>query len=125
LEEFLMPILEEVGPDDMLFQQAGVAPHFHKEDFLNRKSPEKWIDRGRPITWPLRSPDLTPLDYFFWGSIKDALYVPPLATTLPELAGSIRDTVATVTLDLLNNVWTETEYRYICRDSHGALIEHL
>jgi hypothetical protein len=26
-----MPILEEEGPDDMLFQKDGVPPHFHKE----------------------------------------------------------------------------------------------
>jgi hypothetical protein len=38
--------------------------------------------------------------------IKDAVFVPPLATTLPELAVRIRDAVATVTLD---NVWTEIE----------------
>jgi hypothetical protein len=53
------------------------------------------------------------------------MYMPPLATTLPELAGRIKDAVATVTLDLHNNVWTEIEYRYICRATHGALIEHL
>jgi hypothetical protein len=51
--------------------------------------------------------------------------MPPLATTLPELAGKIRDAVTTVTLDLLNNVWTEIEYRYICRATHGALIQLL
>jgi hypothetical protein len=58
--------------------------------------------------------------------MKDAVYVPSLATTLPELNGTTRDAVATFTLDLLNNVWTEIEYRYgICRATHGALIEHL
>jgi hypothetical protein len=31
VEEFLMPILEEKGPIDMLFQQDGAPPHFHKE----------------------------------------------------------------------------------------------
>jgi hypothetical protein len=60
-------------------------------------------------------PDLTPPEFFFLGYIKDAVYMPPLAATLPELAGRIRDAVVTVTLDLLNNVWTEIEYRYICR----------
>jgi hypothetical protein len=69
LEEFLMPILEKEGPNDMLFQQDGAPPHFHKEvmDFLNHKSPEKWIDRGGPITWPPCLPGLTPLHLFFWG----------------------------------------------------------
>jgi hypothetical protein len=108
VEEFLMPILEQQSPDDTLFQQDEESPHFHKEltDFLNRKFPEKWIEWGRPITWPPRSPDLTPLDFCFWGYIKDAVYVPPLRNTLPELAGRIRDAVVTVTLGLSNNVWT-------------------
>jgi hypothetical protein len=112
------------GLNDMLFQD-GAPPHFHKEvtDFLNSKFPEKCIGRGWPITWQPRSPDLTPLDFFFWGFIKDAVYVPPLATTLPELAGRIRDAVATVTLNLLNNMCTETKYRHdICWVTHGALI---
>jgi hypothetical protein len=43
--------------------------------------------------------------------LKNAVYVPLLATTLQELAGRIRIAVAAVTLDLLNNVRTETEYR--------------
>jgi ATP-dependent protease HslVU (ClpYQ) ATPase subunit len=45
------------------------SPHFHKEatDFLNRKFPEKLIDRGGLTTWPPRSPDFTPLDCFCLG----------------------------------------------------------
>jgi hypothetical protein len=106
LEEFLIPILEEGGPDDTLFQQDGLPPHFHKEmtGVFNHKIPEKYIGRGVPITWPPRSPALTPLDFFVWGYIKDAVCVPPLATTLPELGGRISDAVATVTLDLLKKV---------------------
>jgi hypothetical protein len=128
VEEFLLSVLKEEGPDVMLFQQHRASPHFHQEVtyFLNRKFPEKWISRGGPVTWPPRSPDCTSHDIFFWGHINDSVHVQPLATTLPELAGRIRDVVATVTLDLLNNVWTEIEYRYdICRATQGALIEHL
>jgi hypothetical protein len=91
LEEFLMPILEEQCPEDKLFQQDGAPTHFYSEvkDFLNRKFPEKYIGGRVPITWPPRSPDLTRLEFFFCGYIKDAVYVPPLATTLPELAGRL------------------------------------
>ncbi|GFV30681.1 uncharacterized protein TNCV_4644391 [Trichonephila clavipes] len=28
---------------------------------------ERWIGRGGPVHWPPRSPDLSCLDYFFWG----------------------------------------------------------
>jgi hypothetical protein len=48
LGEFLMPVLEEQCSDDMLFQQEGELPHFHKEvtDVLNSKFPEKV---GHPV----------------------------------------------------------------------------
>jgi hypothetical protein len=62
LEEFLKPVLEECL-DDVLFQQDGALLHFHKEvtDFLNCKFPEKWIDRGEPVSWPPSFPDFTSL----------------------------------------------------------------
>lgn len=30
--------------------------------------------RPAPNAWPLRSPDLTPLDFFLWGTVKDIVY---------------------------------------------------
>ncbi len=33
---------------------------------LNKKFPNKWIGRGGPFSWPPRSPDLTPLNFFLW-----------------------------------------------------------
>jgi hypothetical protein len=82
-------------------------------DFLNDMFPDKWFGRGRPIIWPPHSLDLTALHFFFWLYIKDAVYVPSWAITLPELTGRIRAAVATFTLDLIMNMWTEIEYRYI------------
>jgi hypothetical protein len=43
LEKFLMPISEEEGSDDTVFQQDIVPPHFHREvmGFLNCKLLEK------------------------------------------------------------------------------------
>ena len=35
------------------------------------------IDRGGPISWPARSPDQTPLDYFLWGHVKSLVYEIP------------------------------------------------
>jgi hypothetical protein len=52
-----MLILEEEGPDDILF-------HREVTYFLNRKFPEKRTGRGGPIIWPPRSPDLSPLSFF-------------------------------------------------------------
>jgi len=36
--------------------------------------PERWIGRRGAIKWPPRSPDLTPLDYFMWGYLKERVY---------------------------------------------------
>jgi hypothetical protein len=77
------------------------------DGLLASQVPEKWMGRDEPITWPPRSPDHIHLDFFFWGRIRDGVYVAPLATSLPELSGSARVAAATVTLDLLNNMWTE------------------
>lgn len=35
---------------------------------------QQWIGRYGPTRWPARSPDLTPLDFFLWGHIKNEVY---------------------------------------------------
>ncbi|KAJ4439237.1 hypothetical protein ANN_07357 [Periplaneta americana] len=49
----------------------------------------RWIGRGEPTSWPPRSPDLTPLDFFLWGFLKDQVYLPPLPANLSELRNRI------------------------------------
>ena len=70
-------MLENVGipqikSENVYFQQDRAPPYwsFIVRDFLNDQFPERWIGRGGPISWPPRSPDLTPLDFFFWGYVK-------------------------------------------------------
>lgn len=31
---------------------------------LDKRFPNRWIDRGDPIPWPAKSLDMTPLDYY-------------------------------------------------------------
>lgn len=49
---------------------------------------ECWIGRGSPTPWPPRSPDLTPLDFYFWGCMKELVYSTPVENEI-ELVGSI------------------------------------
>ena len=42
--------------------------------FLDETFPGRWVRRGGPTAWPPRSPDLTPLDFFARGFIKDVVY---------------------------------------------------
>ena len=39
-----------------------------------------WIGRGGPIVWPPRLPDLTLLDFYFWGYMKTLIYETPVET---------------------------------------------
>ena len=48
------------------------------------------------MKWPPRSPDLTPLDFYFWGYIKGKVYVPPFPQTIDELKVRIRAAIQTV-----------------------------
>ena len=54
---------------DVIFQQDGAPPHFatHVRNFLNATFQERWIGRRGSIEWPPRSPDLTPMNFFFLG----------------------------------------------------------
>ena len=38
---------------------------------------EKFIATHGPVEWPPRSPDLTLLDFFLWGHLKNVVYADP------------------------------------------------
>ena len=59
-----------------IFQQDGAPPNFSTtvRDFLTRTFRDRVIGRGFDIPWPARSPDLTPLDYWYWSVLKDRIY---------------------------------------------------
>jgi hypothetical protein len=41
---------------------------------LNATFPGSWKTRDGPTHCPPRSPDITPLDFFLWGYVKDTIY---------------------------------------------------
>ncbi|GFX64463.1 uncharacterized protein TNCV_4043531 [Trichonephila clavipes] len=53
----------------MWFQQDGASSHFSisVRNHLDATCGERWIGRRGPVHWPPQSPDLSCLDYFFWG----------------------------------------------------------
>jgi len=80
----------------------------------------------RPQTWPARSPDLTPCDYFLWGYVKVKVFVPPQPVSVPDLKNRITAAVETIRPYLLSRVWQELDYRLdVCRVTKVAYIEHL
>ncbi len=61
----------------MIFQQDG-APFYRTHivtHFLNTHFLQLWIGYNKTlISWPLRSPDLTPLNFFMWGWVESLVY---------------------------------------------------
>lgn len=78
-----------------VFQQDGAPPHFALtvRAFLNNTFPGGWIGREGPIAWPPRSPDLTPLDFYMWGYVKNKVYATRPAN-IEELKNKIRNAIA-------------------------------
>ena len=99
-------------PDGTIYQQDGAPLHFFKIvcTFLDEQFPARRIGRGSPyIIWPLRSPGLTPLDFFPWGFVKDQVYRTPLRD-LADLQERIHAAVNNVTPQMRQNTWVEIEY---------------
>lgn len=60
----------------MYYQHDGAPPHatLNVRHHLNVTFRNRWIGRYGHVLWPPRSPDLTPLDFFLWGDMKNHVY---------------------------------------------------
>ncbi|GBO17504.1 hypothetical protein AVEN_189164-1 [Araneus ventricosus] len=88
--------------------QDGATPHFSisVREALNERFPNSWIRRDGPIPWPARSPDLTPVDFFFWGYIRNIVCSENI-TDISDLKRRIIAAIETVTPQSLRNTWRE------------------
>ncbi|PSN44951.1 hypothetical protein C0J52_16477 [Blattella germanica] len=62
--------------EEVFYQQDGAPLHYHLavRAFLDDNLQGHWIGRRGPIEFPRRSPDLTPMDFYLWGTMKDEVY---------------------------------------------------
>ncbi|GFX50217.1 uncharacterized protein TNCV_2782391 [Trichonephila clavipes] len=111
----------------MWFQQDGAPAHFSisVRNHLDATCGERLIGRRGPVHWPTRSPDLSCLDYFFWGQMKSLVYETPVNSTeelvarISAAAGEIRSTP-----EMLSNVRRSMKRR--CEITCGGRqFEHL
>ena len=96
----------------IFFQQDGAPPHWGVEvrEFFN-------------FTFPQRSPDLTPLDFFFWGFVKDSVYKREI-NDLDELKEEILNAVSKVNENMLNGTMNEFKKRLeLLKRNNGAHFE--
>ena len=59
------------------FQMDGYPDHNSRNvrDLMNQYSGQQWIGRYGPVRWPPRIPDLTPLDFYVWNTLKEVYQI--------------------------------------------------
>lgn len=130
IDPFITQIIEDDqnhNADRLHFQQDGAPPHYVApvREFLDNRFPGQWIGRRGPIEWPARSPDLSPLDFFLWGHLKNKCFA-----TKPESIEDLRQRITaqcrSITPDMLQNVRNRFEQNlYYCMEARGSHFEHL
>ena len=77
------------------------------------------INLRTDVVWPPRSCDLTPLDYYLWGAVKDKCYADK-PETIDALKENIREGIGEIQLYTIDNGlknWTDRVGS--CRASRG------
>ena len=76
LAKSLWPEIEELDSEDLQFQQDSVTCHKAHEtiDLLRTKFGNSLLSRFCNVNQPAWSSDLTPLEFFLWGTVKYRCY---------------------------------------------------
>ncbi|PSN33331.1 hypothetical protein C0J52_27864 [Blattella germanica] len=109
--------------EEVFYQQDGAPPHYHLavRDFLQGH----WNGRRGPIEFPPRSPDLTTMDFYLWGTVKDEVYRRKPGT-LEELRAKIEEVCAAITPDTLTAVVRSAVQRHMrCIQVGGHHFVHI
>lgn len=131
LENELPALLDDIPLNerrDMIWQQDGAPPHNNGivANYLNARFPNKWIGTHGPFRWPPRSPDMTPLDFFVWGYLKDLVYNEQ-PVDVNDLKIKIRRACNNLTQEMIHAACTRELLRRFdaCVDADGGHFEHL
>jgi hypothetical protein len=133
LQNDLALLLEDIPLQirrNLWLQQDGAAAHNARivQNYLEQHFRNRWIGTNGPVRWPPKSPDITPMDFFLWGTLKNIVYQ-HRAANVEELKDNIRQACDSVRNngDMLRNV-TRNEVRkrlQLLFEKDGRHIEHL
>jgi hypothetical protein len=130
LDDFVLPIVEVFDNfDTLVWMQDGATPHFGGLEWCDENFPDRWMGRGTrrhpaPYAWPPRSPDLTWMDYFWWGYLKGKLYTDHPYPDLESLKEAIEREVEAVPEDMVERAVMDYERRLqVCIDRGGRSVE--
>ena len=105
INKFLWSELEDMDVDDVYLQQDSATCHTSGEiiGLLREKFPGRVISRNGDYNWSPRSCDLTPLDFFLWGYVKDKVYA-DAPQSIQELKDKIRTVIDEMKPQMCENV---------------------
>lgn len=102
-----VPFLQRTGRlERAWFMQDGARPHtaIATTDLLHEIFGDKVISLRYPerynggVSWPPRSPDLTPCDFFWWGTSKDLVFKEP-PNNIIEIAQKFEEVARNIPID--------------------------
>lgn len=111
----------------MWLQNDGCPAHYARpvREHLNEVFPDRWIGRLGPILWPPRSPDLNPLDFFYWGCLKDKVYSKPIRSEA-ELRQRVFEAAREISSMSMRSLGRNFIKRcHLCIRVRGRQFEHL
>ena len=109
------------------FQQDGASPHTANIslNWLRDKFGPNLIAKKCENEWSPHSPDLSPLDYWFWGFAKDKVYA-GRPQTLQELRNAIEDFTNSITIEAVAKAVDNLIRRIdVCVRQRGGHLEHI
>ena len=97
---------------DCWLQQDGAPAHNSTavRQYLSERFPGKFIGTHSETPWPARSPDLTPLDFFLWGYMKNEVFQECFETE-EQLLRSVREAFNKISAEMLVRVLDTTVKR--------------
>ena len=127
LSEFLFTNFEEEDIGNIWFQQDGATCHTAEATFdvLRPVFEDRIISRRADVVWPPRNCDLTSLNYYLWGAVKDTCYADK-PETINALKTNIREAIGEIQLHGIDNVLKNCTDRVgYCMASRGSHLNEM
>lgn len=116
LQNYVIPELQQRNVvNDIVWMQDGAPPHVATcvRQVLQQNFGDRVISRNFAVSWPPRSPDLTPMDFWFWGYLKSKVYTSN-PRDLSELKDAIKREVIQIPPAMLRSSLLSTISRMQC-----------
>ena len=113
--------------DGQWFMQDGPKPHTTNDclEFLQEKFQNRVVSNRLEFFWPAKSPDLNPLDFFFWGVAEKSVY-DAKPRSLEQLKKVVELCAKNVTRETLIKAAQNFRKRAtFCLANEGGHFEHL